>query len=212
MGGTFCFSSQCMFNHFALGCRFAKDVGAELVPLSPFGASDGFELDGRTIDSLPLPKAYDFDQENSDLVRRMLRFAHKRGIANISPEAIEFGVAQRPPYRLEEVDVSTILQHSKVPKMLDNTKAAAGLPGSNFLNKQHQNPVVVFDCAHNTDAFEALFTSLRSCFGDRCLSGRLNRLDHDDLRVRIILGFSGEKDVRACLKQVLQHVAVRGHS
>lgn len=137
-----------------------------------------------------------FELENSELVRRMLRFANQQGIIKISDRAIEYGAIQRPPYRLERV---------KVP--LD------------FGRQTYENhPVnggesidVVFDCAHNVDAFEALFSTYASVMTPSSPNSTKHKLTSrtDNRWPRIILGFSNEKDVQTCLRRVLQHVPVR---
>jgi len=117
----------------------------------------------------------DFDTENANLVRQMLHFANRQSILELSEHSIETGATSRPPYRLEVVPLpATKLEHL---------------------------PKVVFDSAHNTDAFDRLFDSVYAHFSD---TGEGTH----SLRVRVVLGFSGEKDVRACLKRVLEHVEV----
>ena len=114
----------------------------------------------------------DYDYENSLTVREMLTHARRQGILNLSEASIDAGLRERPPYRLE---------HVVAP--LSNGKSVK----------------IIFDAAHNSDAFQSLFETLGQHFPN----------PHGETpNIRVVLGFSSENSVEGCLQQVTKHVPV----
>jgi folylpolyglutamate synthase/dihydrofolate synthase len=171
----------------------AMDVGAQYLAFGELGArgfggagagdaggAGGEALNGAATRSADYHgAARNFEEENSELVRRMLRYGAASGAVLASEDAILHGASQRPPYRMERLAVPIAAgSHDERARTVD----------------------IVFDCAHNVDAFDAIFSTLRD----------LHQLGGDDMGgLRVVLGFCGDKDISACLRRVLQHVPVR---
>ena len=159
--------------------QHALDVGAEYVAFDHcIAVPDDHTGIGATFGQ----SSADFSRENGLLVQQMLRGAVARGKLEVSEDSISAGIEQQPPYRMERVD--------HTPLTTQETRRAS------------EGVALYFDSAHNTDAFDALFSTLHRVHAPK--TGAAG----DVLSIRVILGFSGEKDIRACLRRVLEYVPV----